>query len=484
MRFPWGLLLPLALLPFLLANLPSHSFWYDEAYTANLTTFRAGVGYLVRTVAEKDAHPPFFYLLAWVWAKATGLWGVAVEAPPQGIEPLARSLGVYLGLALTAPLAAFSPPAFLLLWSSDAWLAKVLEWRMYALLGGLWLLGLWALSRRSPWGLGLSALLGLYTHYLSLFYVGLLYLALPFLWPKEAYWGRKGLPLLLPLLFLPWMIVLIRSALEGRSNAFLRPDPVLALDPLYLLGGGGGVGYLVLFAHLLGIWGLLRSGERQKLLLSLLPLLAVLLWWASSQVVNTTSPRYFGAFLPPIALGWAWALEGLRSLLPAPATLGIRLFPWLLSLPLALRLLLPWGWLVPDENYLGKAARASAMEARYGPGVVVADEGGRLMTLLYYWRGQSRLLHVGGISLEDPPEAPWYGLLLFSRMMGTEAGERMAELARLLEGRGCALLSKEGGDPRLLLYACPTSPARAEGEGAILPAVAWGSTPMAMEVDR
>ncbi len=483
-RWLW-LLFPLALPPLLLHSLPEHPFWYDEVFTANLSTFHNDPADVVRQVAQGDAHPPLFYLLAWAWAKATGLWGVAVDAPPPpGTEERARAMGVYLSLALTAPLSALSPPAFLLLWSSEPWLGKVFEWRMYGLLGGLWLLALLSLARRSPWGLGLTALFALYTHYLSLLYVGLLYLAVPLLWPKEAYWGRRGWPLLLPLLFLPWVPVLWESLQGGRSGAHLRPGPVLALDPLYLLGGER-VGYLVLATHLLGVWAWTWRGERRKVLLSLLPLLAVLLWWGASLGVNITSPRYFGAFLPPLALGWAWGVEGLLRGAPKPLALGLRAFPWALALPLGLKLLLPWGWLVPDENFGGKALRAEAMEARWGSGLVVGDEGGRLVSLRYYWRGETRLVHVRNVDPHRLPEAPWYGLLLYSPMMPLKAGEQMGELASALKGRGCRMASFENEDPRLLFYRCGKGSARGEGGGSILPAVGRGDAPPASsEVDR
>ena len=111
--------------------------------------------------------------------------------------------------------------------------------------------------------------------------------------------------------------------------------------------------------------------------------------------------------------------------------------------------------------------------------LVVGDEGGRLVSPRYYWRGETRLVHV------KIPEAPWYGLLLYSPMMSLKAGEQMGELASALKGRGRHVVSFENEDPRLLFYRCGKGSARGEGGGSILPAVGRGDAPPASsEVDR
>lgn len=440
------------------AHLPEMpGFWFDEAFTANQATFRAGILEVVGRTATGDAHPPLFYVLAVAWAKLVGIWGSAVGGLPPLLEEKARLMNVLLGTLLTLPLMFLNPASFFLLWGSEHWLGKVYEWRMYPLLGGLWGLAYLGLYRRQAALLGVASLLALYTHYLSLLVVPILYAhLLLFPWRVSR---REGLLLASPLLFLPWLPFLVRLVLSGAANASLRPDPVVALDVLRYLGLPlGEPETLEFFGYLLsalavgvGGWLVLVRKEYAKGTGILVPFAAVLVWYGASLVLNVTSPRYIGAFLPMVALSLAFALEAL----PQGAGRGVRWAVFLASLLPLSTLFWYKGHLVPDEGFPRMAALLQATERRYGPGLVLGDEGGRLMTLRYYFRGRSDLMLVGRVSPKEAAEGrPWVALLLYGPMASTEGGARMAEAARILRKRcpEVRLLSFEG--TKLLFHLC------------------------------
>lgn len=241
---------------------------------------------------------------------------------------------------------------------------------MYALWGLLLLLAYWALVRgryRLSAFLGLAAL---YTHYLALFF-------LP--WQAAAFLlARRGKELWPYLLFLPWLPVFFSTLLAGGNNAPVRPDPISTVAAL------GELGTYPLGLALLGIplyAALLRRREPYRVLLLLLPILAVLTWWGASLVVNTASPRYWGGFLPLLAAGVGLGLPELpgRRFL-APLLLAA-------SLPgLALLLQTPkeaWG---PDEGYAAMRKVAEAVLRRQGEALVAGNEPGRLLSFRYYVR--------------------------------------------------------------------------------------------------
>lgn len=372
--------------------LPGEAFWFDEAFTANLTTFRLSPEKVVERVAQTDAHPPLFYLLAWAYARAVGAWGSAAEAPPEDLEARLR-----LFPTLTAALAsgaaglAGGPLGALAAAANPDLLSKAREFRMYPLLALFWTLAyLGAVRgnlRLSAWA-GLGAL---WTHYLAPFLLLPLYAFLVL----EARDRRRALLSLWPLLlFLPWLPALLGQLRGGMAMTAFRPDPLLALEPLYRLGAPEAFGLLLLGIVLHGGWRFRR--ERRGALI-LLPFLGVLLWWGASLALNTVSLRYTGAFVPPMAAALGLAASALSR--PTRALLWAALFVAYASLLLEGEARPA----PPDEGFARKAAILEALERERGPFVVLGDERGRLISLRYYWRSESTLRPVTEGDLEAPP---------------------------------------------------------------------------------
>lgn len=414
-------LLGAALLLGVALPLPRGDFWFDEAFTANLTTFRTSPQKVVERVAREDAHPPGFYLLAWAHARAAGLWGAAAEGPPpEGLEARARLLPAFTAaLAAGAAGLAGGPVAALAAAASEDLLLKAREYRMYPLLGLFWALAyLGALRRNLPlaaWA-GLGAL---YAHYLAPFLLAPLYLFLLL----EAKDRRRALLELWPLLlFLPWLPAFWGQVQGGMSMAAFRPDPVLGLEALYRLGRPDAFGLLLLGVVLHGAWRL--RGSREGTLI-LLPFLGVLLWWGASLLLNTVSLRYLGAFIPPMAAALGLAAQAL-----SPRTRALLL----LALGTAYLGLLLQGEgrpAPPDEGYRHKAALLAALERRAGPFTVLGDERGRLISLRYYWRSQSELRPVREEDPQNPPFNP-QGVLVLLQYPGWTTEEQV-RLKRLLD---------------------------------------------------
>ena len=419
---------------FLLAAWPprSHGLWFDEVYTANLVTFRVSLETLLHRVARGDAHPPGFYVLAWAWARATGVWGSAVAGAPEGLEAQLRLLPLALS-ALTAGLvfAHGGVAAGLLLLSSPAFLERAGEFRMYPLLALFWTLAylgaLWDRPRLLAW----SALGALYTHYLAPF------LLAPLLGAALLRRGWALLPALWPLLlYLPWVPLFLEQLRGGGARSFARLDPVLALEPLYRLGGLESLSLLALLAVLLGAW---RARGPEGLLL-LAPFLAPLLWWGASLLVNTVGARYYGAFLPPMALALGLALPRL-----SPPVRGAFLAA---ALAAYLGLVLSGAArpAPPDEGFREKARIMEAVARRHPDPLVLGDEFGRLMALRYYWRGEGTLRLLTPQDVERPPVER--GALVLLRYAGfqTEPQVGMARLLKALEARGgLRLLDRQAG---------------------------------------
>lgn len=398
---------------------PRDPLWFDEVFTANLVTFRAGPAEVVRQAAGGDAHPPLFYLYAWACARAQGLWGEALEGPPEGVEERLRACNLPVVGATAYALGAFLPPPLAvagtgLLLATPSYGQKAVEARMYPTLGLFLLLALaGALSGRTGL-LAWSSLLAFYTHYLALIFLGPVLLA-------EGVWRarREGLRGLLPfwplLLFLPWAPVLARQA-AGGANAWLRPDPVLALYAYQDYGGHVLVFLLLLALLLAGVW--VRRGEREGVHLLLVALFPAL-WWLSGLLLNTVSERYFGAFAPAFLLA---------ALFGAPRGLSRLALPGLLLAALLGHLAFRLDPPRFTEDYRLISAFLGRLEARLGPVTVLGNERGRLMALRYYHRSASEFRLVEPSDLEDPPRP--FVFLVYPGALATDRGLLFVELDR------------------------------------------------------
>ena len=145
------------------------SFWLDESFTVDLV--RRPFGDMLSGVASTESTPPFYYVLAWLWAKLFGHG----EAGLRSLSALVGTLTVPVawraarewfsgapraGL-VAAALVAFNP--FFVWYSQEA--------RSYSRLVLMAMLTLLFLGRRNYWLWALTAGLALLTHYFAAFLV-------------------------------------------------------------------------------------------------------------------------------------------------------------------------------------------------------------------------------------------------------------------------------------------------------------------------
>lgn len=419
---------------------PSKPYWFDEVYTAHMSTFRHPLlGYLKG--AYEDPHPPLYYLLARAWAEVLGGMDPGGKEPP-GNEGLMRGLSSLTGVVSVAYLAfRVHPVAGLLLLGSPAWATKVAEARMYPLLGLLALMAYVEL-RRSVLLSSFLGLLALYTQYLALFFAG--WFALFALAARRV---RETWPYLL---YLPWVPVILAVG-AGGTNAHLRPNPISNTAALGELAGypmGLALLFLVAYAALVAA----RRGQVREAFWLLIPTLTVLSWWVSGYWVNTASPRYWGAFLPPlaasvgVALGWVrWrrvflvllTASGLAGLAWWQAEGGIRVY-------------------VADEGYQVSRTLLEAMVRKQGEVTVLVNETGRAMALRYYIRDERIRIEIPGSGYR---EAPWEGkyaaFFIFYPSIGLENAPNLWELAWHLKEKGCRVRFQFFGSSALALTHCP-----------------------------
>jgi hypothetical protein len=420
-----ALFLGTALALFYASLVPDDPLWFDEVFTANLTTFRAGPREVVRRLAEGDAHPPLHYLYTWACAKAAGLWGSALEGPPPNVERRLRACnlppvaltGAAFGLLLPPPLSLLGGG---LLLATGSYASKAVEARMYPLLGLFLLLATWAALRGRPWAFSTGALLALYTHYLALVFLAPLALHAAFRGFRRGGW--KGLLPLSPLLlFLPWLPAFLEQVGRG-TNAPFRGAPFLALYAYSDYGGHLVVSLLLLGLLLLGVWRARNEAKGAVLLgVAAFPVL----WYLQAALgPNTVSERYFGAFAPAFLLAALLGAprEALRLALPGLALAA-------LLGPLAVRADPPRF----AEDYRAMSALLRAAE-RKGPLPVLGNEGGRLVALRYYHRSPSPFKLVEEEDLRDLP--PRFAALVYGGTMATERGLLLLSLDAEARKRG------------------------------------------------
>jgi hypothetical protein len=444
-RLFMAFLLGLATAFFYAFLIPDDPFWFDEVFTANLTTFRTSAVDVVKRVGEGDAHPPLYYLYAWACAKATGFWGSAVEGPPPGVEralrscnlPIVALTGGAFGLLLPPPLAALGVGILL---GTNTYAQKAVEARMYPMLGLFLLLAVAGALLSRPWLFGVSSLLAVYTHYL-----GLLFLAPLLLYVGVREYSRRGWKGLLPLapllLFLPWLPTFLQQMSAG-TNAWVRPAPYLALYAYADLGSHLLVSLLLLGLLLVGVW----QERRGPKALALLAIAAFPVLWATQATLgpNTASERYFGAFVPPLLFA---------TLFGAPSKLLRLFFP---GFALAALLSASAIWVNPPrftEDYTLMASFLKKAEER-GPLLVLGNERGRLISLRYYHRSESTFKLIEKEDVENIPSR--FAVLYFGGASATNLGILGLELDKKAKELGYRRsLIPPGGGVVLAYYERP-----------------------------
>lgn len=400
---------------------PRDTLWFDEVYTATLTTFpEKPLGDALGEILTHDVHPPLAYLPYGLWARLTGLDSSEAPVPAERLRALSGIWGA-LGVGVVS---AVHPVAGLVLAGSPPYALKSREARHYAWLGLLWVAGLYCLWRGWWGGWMALSVLALWSHNLSVFVVaagGLVLLATAG-WREALLRGGQILTL-----WAPWAPFVLVGSLQAKnmpglntveegSRAILR-TPLTAFPP----EGWGG---LLLALGVVGVVGTWRRDWRQGTIL-LVPYLTLLLWWTGTHLTGSGlySARYLGAFAPLLAFPLAVALRGMR--LEVGVTLGVAaLVAWqaLLANPPS-----------PGGEPYQEAARVLE---RLQVGTVVTNERGRAISLRYYYRGGSQVIHEPGtqalVCRVATTPGPVYLFLWENPLIGgQEVHERLAQYFRL-----------------------------------------------------
>lgn len=358
--------------------MPRDDLWFDEIYTATLTTFpEKPLGEILGELLTHDVHPPLAYIPYGLWARLTGLDSSEGPVPAERLRSLSGIWGA-LGVGVVSTV---HPVAGLVLVGSPPYALKSREARHYAWLGLLWVAGLYSLWR-GWWGAWMAlSVLALWSHNLSVFPVaaGGIALSLTAGWREALLRGGQILTL-----WAPWAPFVLAGSLHAKqmpglgtvqdgSQAILR-TPLTAFPP----EGWGGLLLALGVVGVVGAWR--REGRRAAILL--VPYLTLLLWWAGAHLTGSGlySGRYVGAFAPLLVFPVAVALRGMR--LEVGVTLGVAA-------------LVAWQALLANPPTPGGEPYQEArwVLERMPVGTVVVNERGRAISLRYYYRGESQVIH-------------------------------------------------------------------------------------------
>ena len=358
--------------------------WLDEALTVNVA--RLPLRQLPRALAH-DGAPPLYYVLLHSWMRLTGTGNQAVRSL-SGLMAVAtlpvawlagRRLGGRRVAWVTVLLLATSP--FAVHFATEA--------RMYALVTLLVFLGYIALGRlwdapgwRTAVPLALIAALLLYTHYWSLYLLGVVALALA--WAarrgggpirKRSRWALVGLGLG-GLAFVPWVPTLV-DQLRHTGTPWAVPASFSAMVNAVSEFAGGksspgrGLGLLFFALVGLGIFGQATDGRHVELDLATRPRARAVAY----AVVATLAVAIVSGFLTRSAFqarytSVVFAPFLLLVALGADVLVDRRVLAMAMALALALGLGRASGNVVKDRTQAG--AVASLIRAGARPGDVVA----------------------------------------------------------------------------------------------------------------
>ncbi|MDR6218471.1 glycosyltransferase family 39 protein [Deinococcus soli (ex Cha et al. 2016)] len=415
-------------------HLDAQGFWFDEIFTANLTTFRTSLPDVLTYLKTNDAHPPLHYVLSWLWAHLVGAYGGAYPQVEAGLEWRMRLSSALTGACTAAVLTHVATKRYgLLAGAITAALMAVhpilvhqdQELRMYPLLTLLGVMSSLALQRalrsatRLHWGLyALSVTALLYTHYLAVFF--LVAHAVLMLAERRALTRAAWLAVTPALLFAPWLPVLLGSLGQGRSAAAMRlsvettmlfivnslswydANPMTAALRLTLMPLPW---ILAAIAWYVTTRPRAEDGQRDLslLILTVVPLMS---WYlASKYVTNLMSPRYAGFIMPFLLLSVAVGAAQLRT------RWNMRAAPGLLALTLvgssAAGLYYQYGTVMEPWREM---AQVLSRQLRAGDEVALTDPS-RALSLAYYLRPPEgvRLTDLRGATPEEMralPHAP------------------------------------------------------------------------------
>ena len=230
-----------------LLNLGGPALWYDEsgsAWMASLPFAR------MLAATAGDTHPPFYFVLLWVWVRAFGVDEFSLRLPSVifsvlsivMVAAIGERLKFYRGATLLAA-------ALMAVLPSQLHYAQ--ETRMYALFQFEFLLGVWAVLGRRWWLMCIALAAMLWTHNYGLLYFPVL--AAIGSWQARLQCEEENLPVLTswPLkrwsmscivaatAWLPWLSVLVTQMRTMADGYWIQSvTPGAALYPFYFLAWG------------------------------------------------------------------------------------------------------------------------------------------------------------------------------------------------------------------------------------------------------
>ena len=248
--------------------------WLDEALTVNIARLPV---HEIPTYLRRDGAPPLYYVLLHFWMGIFGTSDLAVRSL-SGVLGLATLPLVWLaGRRLGGPVAAWA--ATLLVATSPFAVRYDTETRMYALVTFLTVVGFLALDRtlRRPRpgnlvAVGTVTALLLYSHYWSLYLVGVTMVWLAWLWFRGSPARRRGAGAALGaaavgcLTFVPWLpIFLFQSQHTGTPWASPATFGAAVGVLSSFAGGGSGAGRVLAFSYVvLGLLGLFAAAVDRR----------------------------------------------------------------------------------------------------------------------------------------------------------------------------------------------------------------------------
>jgi hypothetical protein len=324
------------------ANLGRRSLWYDEAFTARVSSLSPGD--IVR-FAQSDTYPPLYYFLEHYWAAPFGSSECALRALSAFCGTLSlpvlyllakKVLKDGMGVALAMWLFALS--------TMQIWYSR--EARFYGLLAFLSLVSLYCLlsfleksSALLFMSIVLSVTAGLYVHNMFFYW-----LALSLTWliyPSERTSKQRFKELLLCcvitiLLYMPWVPSLLAQVARVRKAFWAPPPTTVRLLKTFCLVGGVAFDYPSALVrrvfHLPAQWAL------GCLIIITMILLAALLvggLWRVSKGDAARNVALLAYSVVPIVLVFGLSRISTSVYLDRVFVASSRVFPILLASPLS-----------------------------------------------------------------------------------------------------------------------------------------------------
>lgn len=200
------------------------SFWYDETFTARMTSLPLSQ---LPTAILGDVHPPLWYSIEWITVRLIGNSEFALRLPSLifGVLLIYLVYRMVLALKLSREVAILSALLVALLPTAAYYAAEA---RTYAFLSCLAVGMVIAIAEDRPGWFVLCGVLIVWSHNLGVFYLGVMGLAALLLYRRERRWWLAGIAAALGAgLWLPFLYVQSQRVAGGFWIDQLTPGGVL-----------------------------------------------------------------------------------------------------------------------------------------------------------------------------------------------------------------------------------------------------------------